>query len=1193
MKRLFKWIDYFFLSLISLIVIVVVAVLFLLNSTKTIEWAADRYAPQYGFGYKKISGGLLSGLEIEELTFEEDMLLDRFKIGWNPAPLLHQKVSVTHLSATQLNVETIQKVIKAFSSDTPKKEDNGTFELPVSIGLNDLHLSVKPFAESGVGFEKVTLDGKKLLLDATHLDVGSLELIVDTNTTNISLTASVTDGIVRVKDFSVLDINLLALKSVVESVQERQIHKEVQEHTEVVIERHNEGDSRYIPHKILIDSVTATIKPVIHDGIRVDQIELQSHAIEVRPHKIAEGKSNAIQIKSLSLYVDTNLTKLRLETKLKGDSVIVDSLSLREIDTLALTKLLTLTETNTTDRAKEEHATPENAEDVNEIHVASPLESPLIPKYLIIKRLDTSILSATYDPVLVESAEVNATNIKFNIHKLIAESGEIDISVASSFANLIQHGIIKNNQIESRGYVTPLKTLFETYKIPLREDALGNITLNIDASREKAVVDILINGKEILQTEEGKFNVTILRLANQITYLIPEKKLIVSSEGDVTTPYTKNLRLNNLLTFENSLLAYKGEIRPGTIEGIDSNYTKPLNDLKIAYHGDEKSIEALIDSKGVKGKFVSPDFKKADFNLSTKAPLVLKDMISLPEKLQEARVAFDIQVPLDFAKITPLKAKAKITSNMANLNADVVYDKEIKVLTTTQFPKESLLRGFSEELNLNAFNPLVANLSMSEDIVKVNVKSNGLTSDINYGLSDKNITGDLVLGGATFLFGGNIEEEVSLENSVGSLQSLIKKMNTIYTFEAPPIDGDLKVSLRLKKMKDVELLLTSNALTYKADRTTEHKLNDTMISLGFSDSVLKLNRYHSTFQEQKIFATKPSVISLKDGSVEISPLWVNDALKVTGNYNIEDKKGEILAYADPFNLSHKMIDLSSKIDIKTKLDGVKTKIDGVVTIQGGVVHYDLDQKSFPSDSDIIIVQNMKKREPSPFMDNLDATIIVNTAKPLLYKTADANVRVNTDLMIEKAPMGPLYVLGTAEVIKGSYYIFEAKKFVFKKSLIAFTGNPLKPILDISVVYNSLNYEITIQVTGDPTTPNIIFSSLPQLSQGEILSVILFDSEDGAGSNSGEDMMKMMGGAMAKSVLSNVGIKIDHLSLGTDGSMEIGKKISDKVTIIYVNEEVAGAKLQYDYSRYIKGVISTDSESSAAGIVYRRDFGEFE
>jgi translocation and assembly module TamB len=151
------------------------------------------------------------------------------------------------------------------------------------------------------------------------------------------------------------------------------------------------------------------------------------------------------------------------------------------------------------------------------------------------------------------------------------------------------------------------------------------------------------------------------------------------------------------------------------------------------------------------------------------------------------------------------------------------------------------------------------------------------------------------------------------------------------------------------------------------------------MSLGFADSVLTLNKYHTTFQEQKIFATKPSVIALKEGNIEIAPLWINDELKVTGRYNIENKKGEILAFADALNVSHEMIDMASRIDVKTRLEGASTDIKGAVTILGGNVYYDMDTKTFASDSDIINAEELKKKESSPFMDSLIASIKVNTA----------------------------------------------------------------------------------------------------------------------------------------------------------------------------------------------------------------------
>ncbi len=125
------------------------------------------------------------------------------------------------------------------------------------------------------------------------------------------------------------------------------------------------------------------------------------------------------------------------------------------------------------------------------------------------------------------------------------------------------------------------------------------------------------------------------------------------------------------------------------------------------------------------------------------------------------------------------------------------------------------------------------------------------------------------------------------------------------------------------------------------------------------------------------------------------------------------------------------------------------------------------------------------------------------------------------------------VLGSIEILQGGSYTFEGKKFVLDKSYVHFTGNPNKPLLEASVKYRSANHLITIKVTGSADAPNIHFSSKPSLTKEQILSIILFDSEGGAGTNTGDDMMKMMGGAMAKSVLSNLGVQLDHLVLGEE------------------------------------------------------------
>ena len=1122
MTRIFKWIKY---VLLTIIILTVTTVLFLLNSTKTIQWAADTYAPQYGFGYKQISGGLLTGLEVEELTFKNDKLLDSLKVSWNPASLLYSRVSFTHLDASGLDIENITKTVEAFIPEKDEEEIDTSFVLPVTIGVSELHLTVKPFDESGIGFKDISLDGEGIVYYGTGVNVDDLSLSIDTNVTNIKLSAGVQEKKVRIEKLSILDIDTIAFEDVIKKMIAIRIQEKIVEKVEPEIKQYRAGEENFIPKSVLVDSAIVTLKSADHPQIRLRQGEMNVSSVKVDIHRMIDYQPNTVQVGDLSVLLDTNLSRLSMNSKLEDETITVESLSLQDIDTIALTKIF--------GSIQKDKVTQNKTIDTNNTI------NMMFPKLLHVKHMDTSIKSAGYNPVFVESAEVNATNVLLNIATLTAQSGEVDVVSVTNFTSLVQHGVIKDNQIRSQGNITAHKALFEMYALPMKEATFDPVTINIKSDQDQVVVDFDYNGKPILQAEKGAFPIEHLSLKNRMVYVIPEGKFRIENEGNISTLYAKDIHLENGLTLEDGLVAYKGKLTQGKVEGIDANYTKLLNDLEITYEGDANSIEAEIESEGVKGKFVSDDFKKGELTLSTKEEFALQDMFLLPQILRPSKVALDIHVPLDFANIIPLNAHVKATSNLANVDADIWYDKTLKVGTKTIFPEDSLLRAFSPKLNLDALSPLEADLSMVEKDLHVDIRSKGLNAKVKFNPENKDLDGNMVLGGAEFVFKGNVEKKLSLDNSVSSLEGLLQKISTIYVFDVPPLDGDAKVSLMLTDMKDVALKLNSNTLIYKADKT-EHIFSDTMMSLGFSDSVLALDKYHTTFQEQKIFATKPSVITLKEGNIEIAPLWINDELKVTGIYNTEYQKGEVLMFADTFNVSHALADLVSRLDLNTTLENNETEIKGTITILGGDIHYNMDVKTFSSDSDIINAEELKKNKGSPFMDNLNTYIRVKTEKSLIYKTEDAKVEANADLLIQKVSKGRMNVLGTIEILKGSTYSYKDKKFLFDKSFIAFAGDPKKPILNIVAIYKTTKAVITIQVRGIPSNPDIIFSSKPYMNKKEILSTLLFGSQEGTEDMSEDDMMKMVGGSMAQSVFENpagavvksafssIGINIDSL-----------------------------------------------------------------
>uniref|UniRef100_UPI0035662936 translocation/assembly module TamB domain-containing protein n=1 Tax=Sulfurovum sp. TaxID=1969726 RepID=UPI0035662936 len=536
-----------------------------------------------------------------------------------------------------------------------------------------------------------------------------------------------------------------------------------------------------------------------------------------------------------------------------------------------------------------------------------------------------------------------------------------------------------------------------------------------------------------------------------------------------------------------------------------------------------------------------------------------------------------------------IMARTKIDSNVLNIDANISYEKRLHVKAISHIPEESLLRTYSEVLKWDSLSPMVSEVELLDNSVDALFTTGTLRADIKYDINSTQIGGKVLLGGLHADLSGKVEEKITVDTKINSMNSLIESVKSVYTLgDLPVVMGSADISVELTEMKEVDIALKSQEIIYQAGRKIDHYVNDIDLAVNVQDQKIVLNRYAFTYAGQKLFSTKSSIVSLDDTNITISPLWINDQLKVEGKYDLKSRKGTIDADAEKLHIAHEIVDLDSNIDIKTVLDGNKTSINGQITILDGNIHYDLGQKTYASDSDIIIVQDMKEKEASPFMDNLSGLVQIKTQKPLIYKKGNVDMKAEVDLSVYKAEHSELMVLGAVEILKGSSYTFKGKKFVLDKSYVYFTGNLNKPLLEASARYKSLDHLITITVTGSAHTPNINFSSKPSLSKEQILSIILFDSVEGAGTNSGEDMMKMMGGAMAKSALSDLGVQLDHLVLGA-GSVEVGKKLTDEITIIYVNDEVSSVKLKYKHGKRMESVISVSEESQSYDILYKKDF----
>ncbi|NOR55107.1 MAG: hypothetical protein GQ531_02755, partial [Sulfurovum sp.] len=402
----------------TLILFTIITALFLLNSTKTIQWAADTYAPEYGFGYKQISGGLLTGLEVKALTFKNELLVDTLNLGWNPASLLYNKLSITHLEANGLNVENIKKVVEAF---TTEEETDSEFVMPVSVGVGQLTLTVKPFEESGIEVRDITLDGEGIFYYGEGVNIDDLSLSIDTNVTNIELSGGIDEKHIRIKKLSIVDVDTIAFQDVIEKMIALNIVEEIVEEVEPEVAQYKAGEENFIPKHVRIDSAVLKVKYADYSQVKLKQGEVRVSSLDVDIYRIIDLKPNAVQVDSFTVLLDSNLSKLSMHSRLENETVTVESLSLRDIDTIAFMKFLGSLENNQT-TTTETKVTQENKT------IANNTASTLLPKYLYVKHMDSSVKSVTYDPLVVKSVEVNATDVKFNIGTLTAESGEVDVA---------------------------------------------------------------------------------------------------------------------------------------------------------------------------------------------------------------------------------------------------------------------------------------------------------------------------------------------------------------------------------------------------------------------------------------------------------------------------------------------------------------------------------------------------------------------------------------------------------------------------------------------------------------------------------------------------------------------------------------------------------------------------------------------
>ncbi len=935
------------------------------------------------------------------------------------------------------------------------------------------------------------------------------------------------------------------------------------------------ASSAPIDLSLAVKYASVSFKPFSIEGVSLSKLSLHAKKMLYR--------TDGLEVANATLESIGNVGEVALSASLKNRTLSFETIRLAKVDTKAIEKIVADIAQTPSQEAEKQTKKQEP-------------KSPLIPKIITARSLHVDLLPAVFDPMHLHTAVLDADAIQFDMDSLILSGKQVDLNVTTNLSNVVEHGSIQANHFGGNIVITPHQRLYKLYQLPLRKKAIGNVQVDFNASREKISADIRSKAKNILELpKSGEGNRTEVRidvdsLVSHVVFDLPSKQLKADTRIAVTTPYTEKMGLSNHFEMdENKEIRYTGDLSIPQLKGMDANLTKPLKDFQLHYRGTLHEVSATLNADALEGSFVSNDLKTGMLHLQTKAPLLLKDLVAVPEKLSEGAVEAAIDLPIDFAKPLPLKANATLTSNLADIKAKVLYGDHADLSLVATVPENALLKELAPKVKWDALSPMHAKVALKEHAYRLNLKTHTLKAEVSVPTKEGKILGKVILPGLQADIKGKLGSDIVLHSEVDSAKQLFDAVNSFYTLEQlPKIKGALSLDATLDAEKNVTLRLHSPQIRYYADRDTEHTIDDINVVVSKRGARIALDTYSFVYNGTKLYSNKPSVVLFEDDTFSIEQFWLNDQLNISGGLDLKQMKGQIDAKAQKFHVSHEFADIDSNIDLKTVFDGNSTDIQGKIILLGGKLHYDLDTKTFPSDSDIVIVQQHKEVDENSFVNNLSMLVNVESKKPLIYKEGPVDVKANLSLVVHKAAGTDPVVLGSVDIVDGSSYRFQGKKFVLEKSHIYLTGDPLKPLLDLKVKYKGLKHLITVTITGTPAVPNIMFSSVPSLSKEQILSIILFDSEEGAGTNDANAMMKMMGGAMAKSALNDLGVKIDHLVIGA-GSIEVGKKLTDKITVIYINGEIPEMKMKYEYNPNVDVVIGASEKSESADIVYKKDF----
>jgi translocation and assembly module TamB len=992
------------------------------------------------------------------------------------------------------------------------------------------------------------------LLDSISLDNIKLngETLVKKATISWNLKSIITSNIV-INEIDIEDLNIYSI--------EKLLNKP-----------HKKSSSKNRPLSLIdleISKLSLNLLPYENSYIKIQTLDLNAKKIVTNLNKIT--------IDSFDIDTVNNLTNIKTDGYLKDDTLHFNKLLVDEINVEKIKDLIEGLDLN----------------DSGDKQTFEPFSN------IEVTNLELSTLPFDIQKQPIWKLDLRAFNLKGDINSLLFDAKAISIDTKTDIASISTNGIVQANNLITDATINLDPAYFKEIATDIDFKNFNPIKVKLSANKEIVDANVTLKSKSVFKGRFKRINNKINSFKSQIHYDIKTKKVVADTDANVSVLYASSMILKDHLTYDGSL-KYGGQIEISQLQHFPK-YSLPLfKNALIKYSANEANLTANLNTDKLHLLYNMYEYKRADFFLDSKDLNISNYFDILPKQIDMLSARVDAKMSLDFKRAKDLTIDANISSNAINLTGKIDFKDGVNADAKATLVENSILKNFDKNIKLDKIFPSTAKLSYKKNRLHITNINDNLETLLDYDLNTTDLVVSTLLEGNKFEISGD-KKELIFNTNIISLKDTQSKFSKIYNFNPIPLDGSIDLNTTISDMKNFKAKVTSKWLVYEYKPTKfafAEKINLNLV--GDSENITLTDYKLHAFilgEDRVLYANKPSTFINKNGNITLQELWVNDSLKTTGKFDLNSSTGVFHSTTENFTYKGKEGMARFRANIKTDLQSDKTTITGKATFLDALITYEHRNTHTIQDPDIIFVQEqekldrLKKEKSTPLI----VDVSIDSVKDLIYKTSGIDLNFRPDLKFWKEQNRELELLGRVAIVKGKYFQ-DDKEFDILPGELLFGGDILNPYLNITAKHFSDPYDITIDISGKVDSPIINFSSNPYLSQSDILSILLFNTTTSSlfsgGGNTSNQAISFFGNTFAKEIVKKFGIKLDKLVILTNENggfgIEVGKKISRKVTVIYINDIVQTIKVRYQHSDHFESDITISPESSGIDFIYKSE-----